>query len=65
MLLLLAMRICAYAVHGKRFADFLVSILAGLFALVAWWMIVLLPFVALAALWQLQRRAAAKTWLLP
>jgi hypothetical protein len=64
-LLLLAMRVCAYAVHGKRFADFLVSILAGLFALVAWWMIVLLPFVALAALWQLQRRAAAKTWLLP
>ena len=65
MLLLLVMRVCAYGVHGKRFADLLVSILAGLFALVAWWMIVLLPFVALAALWQLQRRAAAKTWLLP
>lgn len=65
MLLLLAMRVCAYCVHGKRFADLLVSILVGLFALVAWWMIVLLPFVALAALWQLQRRAAAKTWLLP
>ena len=64
MLLLLAMRVCAYGVHGKRFADLLVSILAGLFALVAWWMIVLLPFVVFAALWQLQRRAAAKTWLL-
>jgi len=64
MLLLLAMRVCAYGVHGKRFADLLVSILAGLFGLVAWWMIVLLPFVAFAALWQLQRRAAAKTWLL-
>lgn len=64
MLVLLAMRVCAYCVHGKRFADVLVSIFAGLFALVAWWMIVLLPFVAIAALWQLQRRAAAKTWLL-
>lgn len=64
LLVLLAMRVCAYGVHGKRFADLLVSILAGLFGLVAWWMIFLLPFVAVAALWQLQRRAAAKTWLL-
>jgi hypothetical protein len=64
MLLLLAMRVFAYCVHSKRFADFLVSVFAGLLALVGFWMIVLLPFVAVAVLWQLQRRAAAKTWLL-
>jgi hypothetical protein len=64
MLLLLAMRILAYCVHSKRFADLLVSILVGVLALTAYSMIVLLPFVAGAVLWQLQRRAAAKTWLL-
>lgn len=63
-LLLLAMRVCAYCVYGKRFADLLVLILAGLFALVAYSMIVFLPFVVIAVLWRLQRRAAAKTWLL-
>lgn len=64
MLLLLAMRVLAYCAHGKRFADILVSMLIGLLALTAYSMIVLLPFVAIAVLWQLQRRAAAKTWLL-
>lgn len=64
MLLLLAMRVFAYCVHSKRSADLLVSVFAGLLAVVAYSMIVLLPFIAIAILWQLQRRAAAKTWLL-
>ncbi len=64
MLWLLAMRVFAYCVHSKRLADLLVSISAGLLALVTYSMIILLPFVAIAILWHLQRRAAAKTWLL-
>ena len=64
MLLLLTLRILAYQLHGQRFADLLVSILAGLLMLVAYSMPVALPVVALAMLWQLQRRGRAKTWLL-
>ena len=64
MLLLLGMRVLAYCAHSKRLADLLVSILVGLFALTAYSMIVLLPFVAIAVLWQLYRGAAAKTWVL-
>lgn len=64
MLLLMAMRILAYCAHSKRFADFLVTIFAALLMLVAYSMTILLPAVAAAVLWQLQRRAAAKTWLL-
>lgn len=63
-LLLLAMRVLAYCVHSKRFADLLVSMLVGVMALTAYSMIVLLPVVIIALLWQLQRRAAAKTWML-
>jgi hypothetical protein len=64
MLLLLTLRVLAYRLHTKRFADFLVSILAGLLMLVAYSMPVALPVLALAMLWQLQRRGRAKTWLL-
>lgn len=64
MLLLLTLRILAYRLHAKRFADFLVSILAGILMLVAYSMPVALPVIALAMLWQLQRRGRTKTWLL-
>lgn len=64
MLVLLTLRVFAYRLHTKRFADLLVSILAGLLMLVAYSMPVALPVIALAMLWQLQRRARAKTWLL-
>lgn len=64
MLLLLTLRVLAYRLHTKRFADFLVSILAGLLMLVAYSIPVALPVLALAMLWQLQRRRQAKTWLL-
>ena len=64
MLLLLTLRVLAYRLHTKRFADVLVSILAGLLMLVAYSMPVALPVLALAMLWQLQRRGQTKTWLL-
>lgn len=63
-LLLLTLRILAYRLHAKRFADLLVSILAGLLMLVAYSMPVALPVIALAMLWQLHRRGRTKTWLL-
>lgn len=64
MLLLQSLRILAYRMHGKRFADLLVSILAGLLVLIGYSMPLALPVVALAMLWWLQRRGRAKTWLL-
>ena len=64
MLLLLTLRVLAYRLHTKRFADFLVSILTGLLMLVAYSMPVALPVLVLAMLWQLQRRGRTKTWLL-
>ncbi|GAA3720303.1 hypothetical protein GCM10022268_30730 [Sphingomonas cynarae] len=64
MLLLLTLRILAYRLHAKRFADFLVSILAALLLLVAYSMPVALPVIMIAVLWQLQRRGRTKTWLL-
>ena len=63
-LLLLTLRILAYRLHARRFADLLVTILAGLFLLVVYAMPVALPVVALAMIWHLQRRAGPKTWLL-
>lgn len=64
MLLLLSVRVLAYRLHGKRFADFFVSMLMSLLMLVAYSMPVALPVIAFALLWQLQRRGQAKTWLL-
>lgn len=64
MLLLMVMRVLSYCVHDKRFADLLVSMLGGLFVLVAYSMFVLLPFILIAILWQLRRSAAERTWLL-
>lgn len=63
-MLLLILRILAYRLHARRFADLLVSILAGLLMLVAYSMPVALPVIALAMLWQLERRGRTKTWLL-
>lgn len=63
-LLLMAMRILAYRLHGKRSADFLVSLLTVLLMLVAFSMPAIAPLAAIAAFWQLQRRAATRTWML-
>ncbi|WP_430636301.1 hypothetical protein [Sphingomonas hankookensis] len=64
MLFLQTLRVLAYRLHGKRFADLLVSLLIGLLMLVAYSMPLALPLVALIMLWQLQRRGRMKTWLL-
>lgn len=61
MMLLVSLRVLAYRLHAKRFADLLVSILAGLLILVTYSMPVVLPVIALAMFWQLQRRGRAKT----
>jgi hypothetical protein len=63
-LLLLTLRILAYRLHAKRFADLLVSVLAGLLMLVAYSMPVALPVLAVVMLLQLQHRGRARTWLL-
>lgn len=64
MLMLVSLRVLTYRLHARRFADLLVSILAGLLMLVAYSMPVALPVIALAMFWQLQRRGRTKTWLL-
>lgn len=61
-LLLGALRVLAYRLHGKRIADWLVAILSGLLGLVATSMPLLLPVLVVAILWQMQRRAVARTW---
>lgn len=63
-LLLMTIRILAYRLYGKRFAEFLVLMLVAAIAFVAFSMPVILPLVAIAIPWQLHRRAVAKTWLL-
>lgn len=63
-LLLMVLRTLAYRIHSRGFADFIVSILTGLLILTAFSMLIILPFVGIAILWQLQRRSAARTWLL-
>jgi hypothetical protein len=60
----MVLRTLAYRIHGKGFADFIVSILTGLLILTAFSMPIILPFVGIAILWQLQRRSTARTWLL-
>jgi hypothetical protein len=64
MMLLLTVRVLAYRLHARRFADLLVSIFAGLLMLVAYAMPVALPVITFALLWQLQRRGRGKKWLL-
>ncbi|WP_235512636.1 hypothetical protein [Sphingomonas sp. Leaf17] len=63
-LFLLTLRILAYRLHPRRFADVLVSILAGILGLVAYALPVALPVIVPAMLWPLHRRGRARTWLL-
>jgi hypothetical protein len=63
-LLLMVLRTLAYRIHGKGFADLIVSILTGLLILTAFSMPIVLPFVGIVILWQLQRRSTARAWLL-
>lgn len=59
------LRILAYRLHRRRFADIVVAIVAGLILTTGFTFPVALPIVAGAILWQMQRRAARRTWLLP
>ena len=63
MLLLLTLRILAYRLHGRRAADALVSMLAGLLMLAAYWVPPALPVVACTMLWHLHRSGRERTWL--
>ncbi|WBO20729.1 hypothetical protein [Sphingomonas abietis] len=63
MLILLTLRILAYRLHGKQFADFLVSVLVGLLMLTASFLPIALPVVAALIVWHLHGRGRAKTWL--
>ncbi|MFA6125180.1 hypothetical protein [Sphingomonas sp.] len=63
-LVLMTTRILAYRLHGKRSADVLVSVLMALLMLVAFSMPAIMPLVAIVMVWQLQRRAATRTWML-
>lgn len=63
-LLLMAIRTPAYRLHRKRTADFLVMAMTIVLALVAYAMPIVFPAIAIAILWQLRRRANAKTWML-
>lgn len=62
LLLLVALRILAYRLHARRFADLLVSLFVALLVLTAWSLPVALPLVAAALLWHLHRRGRDMPW---
>lgn len=62
--LLMLLRIFAYRLHDRRFADLLVSILAGLLLLVGYAAPPALPVMAAAMVWHLERLGRQKRWLL-
>ncbi|HSI16359.1 MAG TPA: hypothetical protein VK980_01215 [Sphingomonas sp.] len=61
---LMTARILAYRVHAKRTADTVVGICTVVACIAGFAMPMLLPFVVMAILWHLHRRAAPATWLL-
>lgn len=63
-LALMTARILAYRVHAKRTADTVVGICTVVACIAGFAMPMLLPFVVMAILWHLYRRAASATWLL-
>lgn len=63
-LFLLAIRVLAYCSYGKRLANILVSVLLALLTFVAFSLPHILPLVVVTIVWQLQRHAWAKTWVL-
>lgn len=64
-LALMAMRVLAYRLHERRPADLIVAMLVAVTAMVGAASPILLPFVVAVILWQLHRRAATRSWLLP
>lgn len=63
-LLFMVLRILAYRLHGKRAADFLASMLAGVLVLATYMVPFALPLIALAIVWHVNRRGDARLWLL-
>jgi hypothetical protein len=63
-LLLLALRVMAYRVHGKRLADLLLLAVAGMFVLAASSAPFLLPPIFAALLWHMQRQSSRRAWLI-
>ena len=64
LLLMVAMRVLAYRIYGRRFADLVVSILFGMLLVAAFAAPLVLPLLVPAMLWWLVRRARRSTWLL-
>jgi hypothetical protein len=62
--MLMALRILAYRLYTKRLAETIVTAVAGLIGVTAVAAPFLAPLVLAAALWQLHRRSAGRTWLL-
>ena len=63
-LALMAMRILAYRIHTKRAADTLVTLCAAAICATGFAASILMPFVAIAIFWYLNRRAIPQTWML-
>lgn len=62
---LLVLRILAYRLHRRSFADMIVAIVVGLMLTTGFTFPIALPVVAVAILWQMQQRAARRIWLVP
>lgn len=62
MLLVFAMRVFAYRLHGKRLGDLVVSALSGLLLYTSYNMPIVLPFLIIAILWHWHRRAVGASW---
>lgn len=64
LLLMIAMRVLAYRIVGRRVADAVVSILLVVLLLVAFSVPIALPVAVIIVLWWLVRRARRATWLI-
>jgi hypothetical protein len=63
-LLLLGLRVLTYRLYNRRLAELVLFVIIGLLTTLAFTVPVAVPFCVVAVLWQLQRKSAAKRWLL-
>jgi membrane-bound ClpP family serine protease len=63
-LLLLGLRVLTYRLYNRRVAELVLFVVVGLLTTLAVTVPVAVPFCVVAVLWQLQRKSAAKRWLL-
>ena len=64
LLLMIAMRVLAYRIFGRRVADIVVSVLLALLLMIAFSLPPAVPLAASVVLWWLVRRASRTTWLI-